>query len=125
MKKAAALNFTVDQYIQGQPEPHQATLQQMRRIIREIVPEATETISYQVPVFKTSHMLVGFGVTKSFCSLYTMNPELVRAMKDELKEIKYSGSTLHFEPGKKLPVALIKKIVKTRVKENNERYKQN
>jgi uncharacterized protein YdhG (YjbR/CyaY superfamily) len=122
--KNVTTSLTVDQYIKGQPEAHQATLEKMRSIIREAVPSATEAISYQVPVFKTSHMVVGFGVTRNFCSLYTMNPELVVAMKEELKGIKYSGSTLHFEPGKRLPVALIKKIVRTRVKENNERYKQ-
>jgi uncharacterized protein YdhG (YjbR/CyaY superfamily) len=63
-------------------------------------------------------MLVGFGVNKKYCSLYTMSPSLVKAMKDDLKDVKVSGATVHFDPNEKLPVALIKKIVKARMKEN-------
>jgi uncharacterized protein YdhG (YjbR/CyaY superfamily) len=49
-----------------------------------------------------------------------MSPTLVKAMKDELKTVKLSGATIHFSPDEKLPVALIKKIVKARMKENKE-----
>ena len=50
-----------------------------------------------------------------------MNPTLVKKMKAELKDIKHSGSTIHFPPGSKLPVKLIKQIVTARLKENKER----
>ena len=93
----------------------------MREITRTAAPKAIEAISYQVPVFKHIYMLVGLGMNKSYCSLYVMSPGLVKSLKNELKDIKVSGATLHFRPGEALPVALIKKIVRARIKENEAR----
>lgn len=115
--------FTVDDYIAVQPQEFQATLGELRSIISAAAPQAEELISYQVPCFKYHYMLVGFGTNKKFCSLYTMNPPLVQGLKEEIKNAgaSISGSTIHFAPGKKLPVALIKKIVKHRMHENEVR----
>jgi len=109
---------TIDKYIAMQPEAFQPTLHELRSIIRSLVPGATEYISYQVPCFKHHYMLVGIGVNKNFSSLYTMSPPLVKKLKDDLKGIKLSGATIHFPPGQPLPVALIEKIVKARMQEN-------
>lgn len=109
---------TIDEYIAAQPPEYRGTLEQLRTIIRGVAKQAEEVISYQVPCFKYHYMLVGLGVNKNYCSLYTMNPALVKEMKEELKGVTVSGATLHFEPGKKLPAALIKKIVQRRMHEN-------
>ena len=108
----------IDNYIATQPEAFQATLHELRSIIRSIAPQATELISYQVPSFKWHYMLVGFGVNKKFCSLYPMSSTLTQKITDELKGIKISGTTLHFVPGQPLPKALIEKIVRARMQEN-------
>ena len=42
-------------------------------------------------------------------------------MEGELGDLKYSKSTLHIDIGQEMPVALIKKIIRTRVKENEAR----
>ncbi|MDB4922166.1 MAG: hypothetical protein JWQ54_4149 [Mucilaginibacter sp.] len=63
-------------------------------------------------------MLVGIGVTKECCSLYTMSPSLVKKMKDELKDYKAAGATIHFKPGEPLPAAIITKIILARIQEN-------
>lgn len=121
MKEAnPSLPENIDQYISVQAPEYRKTLEELRSIIHQIVPDAEESISYMVPCFKHIYMLVGIGVNKDFYSLYVMNPPLVKAMKDELKGVKVSGATIHFPPGKPLPVALIKKIVKARVKQNEE-----
>jgi len=109
---------TIDEYIAMQPEAFRPTLHQLRSIIRSLAPNATESISYQVPCFKHHYMLVGIGVNKNFSSLYTMSPPLVKKMKDDLKGVKLSGATIHFSPGVPLPVALIEKIVRARIQEN-------
>lgn len=109
---------TIDEYIAMQPEAFQPTLHELRSIIKSVAPQATELISYQVPSFKWHYMLVGFGVNKKFCSLYPMSSTLTKKMADELKGIKISGTTLHFPPGEPLPADLIKKIVLTRMQEN-------
>ena len=119
MKEAtSSLPENIDEYIAAQPTEYRKTLEELRSIVHTVVPDAEESISYMVPCFKHVYMLVGIGVNKDFCSLYVMSPPLVKAMKDELKNVKVSGATIHFSPGKPLPVALIKKIVKARVKEN-------
>ncbi|HEX5168398.1 MAG TPA: DUF1801 domain-containing protein [Cyclobacteriaceae bacterium] len=112
---------SVDEYIAMQDDGYRAMLKKMRSTIMAVVPKAEESISYMIPAFKYIYMLVGIGVNKKYCSFYTMSPSLVKAMKDDLKDVKVSGATLHFDPGEKLPVTLIKKIVKARVIENQER----
>ncbi|WP_295792068.1 DUF1801 domain-containing protein [Mucilaginibacter sp.] len=107
-----------DDYVVKQDEQFRPCLTELRRIILNIMPAAEESFSYQAHCFKHVYMLVGIGVTKEFCSLYTMSPPLVKSMKDELKDYKASGATIHFKPGEPLPVAIITKIVLARAKEN-------
>jgi uncharacterized protein YdhG (YjbR/CyaY superfamily) len=113
---ATPLNF--DHYVSLQPKEFRAGLIRMREIILSVVPQAEESISYQIPCFKYLYMLVGVGTNKNSCSFYTMSPPLVKQLKNELKDIKVSGATLHFSPNKPLPEDLIVKIVKTRMKQN-------
>jgi len=112
---------TIDAYIAHQPVLFRDTLEELRSLIKSVVPEAEETISYQVACFKYLYMLVGIGTGKKYCSLYVMSPKLVKKMSGDLEDVKVSGSTLHFIPNQPLPKALIKKIVQARVKENEER----
>lgn len=119
MKKITARS--IDEYIALQPEEFAATLKKLRSIIKSVVPKAEETISYQVACFRHIYLLVGIGVSKEYCSLYNMSPPLVKRLKKELEGVKLSGTTLHFTPGKPLPVGLIKRIVRARVQENEDR----
>ena len=96
-------------------------LEKIRATIRSVVPNAEECISYMIPCYKQKGMLVGFGTHKKGCSFYTMNPVILRSYAEELKNFTYTGSTIHFDPNKTLPLALIKKIIKIRLKENQER----
>jgi len=107
-----------EDYVLKQDEQFKPCLIELRRIILDIIPAAEESFSYQAHCFKHVYMLVGIGVTKEFCSMYTMSPPLVKSMKDELKGYKASGATIHFKPSEPLPVALITKIVLARAKEN-------
>lgn len=115
---------TIDEYIAGQPEAFQPMLEEMRGLIKSVVPEAEELISYQIPSFKYKYMLVGFGATKKQCSFYLMSSHLAKEMKEELAEYSSSGTTLHFAPDQRLPKALIKKVIKARVKENLAKAKE-
>jgi len=64
---------------------------------------------------------VCFGAWPKHCSLYAVSKELLALHADELKNYKISGTTIHFTPEKPLPLTLIKKIIKARVKANSER----
>jgi uncharacterized protein YdhG (YjbR/CyaY superfamily) len=107
-----------EDYLAKHDDKFKAGLTELRHIILNIMPAAEESFSYQAHCFKHVYMLVGIGITKEFCSLYTMSPLLVKSMKDELKGYKASGATIHFKPGDPLPVAIITKIVLARAKEN-------
>ena len=113
---------TVDAYIVAEPTEIRPMLEQIRSIIKSVVPaEAEETVSYMVPSYKYHGMLVGFGARKNGCSFYAMSNTILNEFADELKGLKYNVSTIHFDLGKPLPVALIKKITKQRIKYNRER----
>jgi uncharacterized protein YdhG (YjbR/CyaY superfamily) len=117
----AAEPKNTDEYIAMQPDGFRPALHELRALIMSVVPQAEESISYQVPCFKYHYMLVGIGVNKKFVSFYTMSPGLVKKIKDELNGIKISGTTLHFLPDEPIPIELIKNIVLVRVKENESK----
>lgn len=121
---------SVDDYLKAVPEDVRAALNRLRRTIKAAAPKATEGISYMIPLFKyQGHPLVGFGCAKSHCSFYVMSsnmiPTLARMRAAELKAYNVSGATIHFTPDRPLPVALVKKLVKTRIEETVAKYGKN
>ena len=114
----------VDNYIMAHQEPFLSCLQQLRAIIQSAAPKAEEMISYGVPSFKYHYMLVGIGANKKACSFFVMSSTLLKEIAEDLKGYKCNTGTIYFNPEDKLPVALIKKIVKLRLKENEERAKK-
>jgi uncharacterized protein YdhG (YjbR/CyaY superfamily) len=111
---------TMDEYIALQSEAHQLALEHIRQIVRDIVPEAEECISYQIPMFKYKGMLVGFAAFQNHCSFVAGNGSTIEKFKDELKGFTFAKSVIHFTPAKPLPDAFIERFVRTRVQENEE-----
>jgi uncharacterized protein YdhG (YjbR/CyaY superfamily) len=112
---------TVDQYLAGVPEPACGTLKRIRAVIRSVVPaETTEVISYGIPMFKYKGMLVGYAAFKNHCSLFPTGSGVIKTFEKELKGYPISKGTIRFPSDKPLPDALLKKIVKVRVAENDE-----
>jgi uncharacterized protein YdhG (YjbR/CyaY superfamily) len=118
--KPGATPQTVDDYLAALPEEARATLEKIRKTIKAVAPKATEVISYQMPMYKYHGMLVGFAAFKDHCSFFPgANP--VATFRDELKSYKTSKGTIRFPIGKPLPAALVKKLVKVRIAENEKR----
>jgi uncharacterized protein YdhG (YjbR/CyaY superfamily) len=114
----------VDEYLAGVPEPARSTLKKLRAAIRSAVPpEATETISYRMPAFKHNGVLVWFAAFSDHCSLFP-TASVVEAFKKELQGFSTSKGTIHFPMDKPLPAALIKKMVKARVAQNERKKRQ-
>ena len=108
----------VDEYLAGVPEPARGTLNKIRAAIRSAVPpEATEAISYGIPTFKYKGPLVWFAAFSNHCSLFP-TASVIEAFKNELKGFSTSKGTIHFATDKPLPTALVKKLVKARVAQN-------
>jgi uncharacterized protein YdhG (YjbR/CyaY superfamily) len=120
MKSGTAAK-TVDEYLANLPEPARSTLTHIRAVIRSVVPkEATEVISYRIPMFKYNGMLVGYAAFAKHCSLFPTGSGVIEKFAKELKGYKTSKGTIQFPSDKPMPEALLKKIVKQRVKENRE-----
>jgi uncharacterized protein YdhG (YjbR/CyaY superfamily) len=114
----------IDSYIALQPEEVRHVLEQLRRLIKSTAPDAEEVISYAMPAFKYHGMLVGFANAKEHIGFYPWTSRTVVQFKDDLAAFKTSKGAIQFPKNKLLPVALIKKIVKTRMKENTEKELQ-
>lgn len=106
---------TVEEYFVDVPESARGVLEQLRAVVRSAVPaQATETISYGIPAFKTGKVLVWYAAFSNHCSLFPTG-SIVEEFKNELKGYTISKGTIQFPLDKPLPIALIKKLVKARV----------
>jgi len=115
----------VDEYLASVPEPARGTLSKIRAAIRSAVPpEATEVISYRIPIFKYKGMLVGFAAFTNHCSLFVMSGSVMEAFKNELKNFHTSKGTIRFPVDKPLSASLVKKLVKARIAENERKKRR-
>jgi len=110
----------VDAYLDSLPEDERSALQELRRLIKERVPEVQERISYGTAIiFARKRDLVGFVAQAKHLSFFTMSPQLAKNMKDEIETThKLSGATIHFSPENPLPEPLVKKILEARLQED-------
>lgn len=108
---------TIDEYIAQFPPEVQENLQQLRSVIQEAAPEATEKISYQMPAFYLKGSLVYFAAFKHHIGFYPA-PRGIEAFKEELSQYKGAKGSVQFPLNKPLPLDLISRIVKFRVAEN-------
>ena len=112
---------TVDTYIAGYPKDVQVLLKQMRVTVRKAAPEAVEVISYGIPTYKQNGNMLHFGAFKDHISFFPTSSGIA-AFKKELSQYKGAKGTVKFPLNEKLPLALIGRIVKFRVKENNGNF---
>ena len=120
--KPTTARKTVNEYLAAVPEPARSTLKKVRAAIRAAAPaETTEIISYGIPMFKYKGMLVGLAAYPKHCSLFLATSSLLKRFKDELSRYKTSKGTIRFPTDQPLPATLVKKIVKSRVAQNNQR----
>ena len=113
----------VDSYIAAAPKEVRTKLRELRAAISAVAPKAEERISYGMPYYGYKGRLVYFAYAKKHIGLYVPTP-VVAEHKKELKGYGTSMATVRFPLDKKLPVALIKKLVKARVKKNEARKKK-
>jgi len=117
--KAGPLAKNVDEYLANVPEPARTTLAKIRAAIVSALPAgAIETISYRIPAYKYKGLLVGFAAFTTHCTFAAMSPPLIEAFAEELKKYQTAESVIRFPHDKPLPAALVRRIVKARVVEN-------
>ena len=109
---------SVEAYLAGLPQVSRANLERLRKVIKAAAPKATETISYQMPAFKhDGRLLVSYAAFKDHYSLFPMSGSVIEALGDELTPYASGKGTIRFNPDEPLPVALVKKVVRVRLKE--------
>lgn len=111
---------SVDEYIAAFPNDTQKLLEEIRSVIKKAAPEAEETINYAMPTFKLHGNLVHFAAYKNHIGFYPA-PNGIDAFKDELSAYKGAKGSVQFPLNQPMPLDLISRIVKFRVKENLEK----
>jgi len=112
---------SVDAYLASVPADARAALLKLRKTIRAAAPKATEVISYQVPTFKHKGGLVAYAAFPDHCSFFVMSTEVMRAHAADLEHYAVGKGSIRFPADKPLPAALVKKLVKARIAENEAR----
>ena len=107
---------TIDEYIALFPPEIQDRLRKLRQVIRDEAPEAEETISYRIPTFRLKGNLVHFAAFRDHISFFPTSSG-VTAFKKELTGYKTSKGTIRFPLDEPMPLDLVGRIVKFRVRE--------
>jgi uncharacterized protein YdhG (YjbR/CyaY superfamily) len=116
---------TVDEYIDAQRETAHAILQRVRAAILKALPGAEETISYNMPTYTLrGNFIIHFAAWKRHFSIYPASPKLIWSFKKELAAATLIKNTIRFPLDQPVPTALIERIAKFRVKEQEERVKR-
>lgn len=107
---------SVEEYFSWFSPEIQAKLQQIRETLRAALPEAKEVISYHMPAFKTTEVLVYYAAAKSHLGYYPTNSG-VEEFKKEFAEYVTSKGAIQFPYDKELPLDLIAQIAQFRAEE--------
>jgi len=111
---------TIEDYLATLPVDRRDAVNQLRETISAAAPEATETIAYSMPAFRShgGQFLVSFAAYKAHYSLFPASGAVVDALGEELTPYLAGKGTIRFPANKPLPLATVSKIVKIRLAEN-------
>jgi uncharacterized protein YdhG (YjbR/CyaY superfamily) len=106
----------VDEYLAALDEPKRATLEELRRAILEIIPDAEQCISYGMPAFKLrGKAIAGFAAFKNHLSYFPHSGSVLPELGDEVAAYAGSKGTLQFAVDTPLPKALVEKLIAVRM----------
>jgi uncharacterized protein YdhG (YjbR/CyaY superfamily) len=111
---------SVDAYIAAAPKEVQPKLREVRAAIMEVAPDAAESISYRMPYYRYKGRLAWFGLQRAHIGLY-LRPPVIEEHKSELMGYETTKSTVRLPLDRKVPVPLIRKLVRARMKKNEAR----
>jgi uncharacterized protein YdhG (YjbR/CyaY superfamily) len=117
-----AIPTNIDDYVRRFPKQVQQLLQKMRRTIQAAAPQATEMISYRMPAFTLDRILVYFAAHTNHIGFYP-GAGAIAAFRKQLSAYKGAKGSVQFPFDKSLPLALVRRIVKFRVKQSSSKVK--
>ncbi len=110
--------MTVDEYLEAAPEPHGTTLRALRETLQVLLPDAVETISYNMPAVKVSNKAVaGYAHFKRHCSYFPHSGSVIPELADQLDGYDWDKGTLRFPIDVPLPDDLVRRLVEVRLRQ--------
>ncbi len=110
----------IDEYMVTVEPSQRVVLQNLRDFIKKLVPEAEETISYQLPAFKhKSKLFAGFAAYKNHYSFFPMDGGVLDKFSVELTNFNYSKGALQFTPENPVPDELLERIIRFKLEKND------
>jgi uncharacterized protein YdhG (YjbR/CyaY superfamily) len=107
----------VDRYIADLDEPKRSTLQEMRRRILQVIPNAQQGLSYGVPAFKVDgKVIAGLAAFKSHLSYLPHSGSVLAALSDKTGEYSQTKSALHFPLDEPLPPELVRALIEVKLR---------
>jgi len=107
---------TIDEYLAVVNPAQRVALEKLRKTIRAAAPEVEECISYGIPAFRLNgRSLVFFGAWTNHCAFYPGSSTTLKKFQKDLIGFQIAKGTIRFTPEKPLPVALVKKLVQSRI----------
>ena len=102
---------TVDEYIQSIPEERQQVISDLRELVRQIAPQAVESMNYRMPTYENDgEMFCAIASQKHYMSLYT-DVTIVEQYRDEMPHLNIGKSCIRFKKAEDLPLDIVKKIL--------------
>jgi uncharacterized protein YdhG (YjbR/CyaY superfamily) len=114
---------SVEEYLATLPDDRRAAVEEIRRTIRAAAPEATETIAYEMPAFRShgGQFLVSYATYKNHYSLFPASGAVVEALGEAIEPYLAGKGTIRFPASRPIPVALVREVVKVRLEEVSAR----
>src|SRR5262245_46682024 len=107
---------TISEYLASVKPDRRAALERLRRTIHAVVPDVEECISYSMPAFRyDGQVIAGFLATARGCSYFPFSGTTLSTLSSDVAAYSRTKSALHFDPRRGLPVALVRKLLRTRI----------
>ncbi len=111
---------SVDEYLAALPDDRRVALEGLRQTIRAAAPNATESIAYNMPAFRShgGQFLVSYAAYKAHYSLFPASDAVIEALGDEIQPYLAGKGTFRFRADKAIPLETVTKIIAIRLSEN-------
>jgi uncharacterized protein YdhG (YjbR/CyaY superfamily) len=110
---------TVEEYLDALPPTRRVAVEELRQTIRAAAPDATETIAYRMPAFRShgGQFLVSYAAFKNHYSLFPASGAVVDALGAAIEPYLAGKGTIRFPASEPIPMALVASVVKVRLEE--------
>ena len=110
---------TVEDYMASLPDDRRSAMEALRRTIRKAAPDATETISYNMPAFRLNgRFFVSYEAYKKHYSLFPWSDQMLESLGDDLRRYATGRGTIRFPADEPIPLDLVRRIIAFRLEES-------